>query len=156
MLIYEIPGRDNIEIKNIVFDYNGTIAVDGKLIAGVQELINKLSESANIYILTADTYGTVEKECKGINAKVLTFPKENAGESKKEIVKNLSGSNTVCLGNGFNDIPMFLEAILSIGIIEGEGISGKLLSKADIVARSIMEALEILLNKNMIKATLRN
>jgi soluble P-type ATPase len=156
MLIYEIPGRDNIDIKNIVFDYNGTIAVDGKLIVGVQELINKLSESANIYILTADTYGTVEKECMGINAKVLTFPKENAGESKKDIVTELGGHNTICLGNGFNDIPMFEEAILSIGIIEGEGISGKLLVKADIVARSIIEALQILLNKNMIKATLRN
>ncbi|WP_333657002.1 hypothetical protein [Tissierella praeacuta] len=63
MLIYEIPGRENIEVQNIVFDYNGTIAVDGKLINGVEELINKLAEYAKIYILTADTYGTVEKEC---------------------------------------------------------------------------------------------
>ena len=32
MLIYEIPGRGDIEIENIVFDYNGTIAVDGKIL----------------------------------------------------------------------------------------------------------------------------
>lgn len=155
MLIYEIPGRDNIEVQNIVFDYNGTIAVDGKLIDGVEGLINKLAEDVNIYILTADTYGTVEKECMGINGKILTFPKENAGKSKKEIVKSLGG-NTICLGNGYNDIPMFEQAALSIAIIEGEGASGKLLAKADIVVRSIFEALTILLNKNMIKATLRN
>lgn len=155
MLIYEIPGRDNIEVQNIVFDYNGTIAVDGKLIDGVEGLINKLAEDVSIYILTADTYGTVEKECMGINGKILTFPKENAGKSKKEIVKSLGG-NTICLGNGYNDIPMFEQAALSIAIIEGEGASGKLLAKADIVVRSIFEALTILLNKNMIKATLRN
>lgn len=155
MLIYEIPGRDNIEVQNIVFDYNGTIAVDGKLIDGVEGLINKLAEDVNIYILTADTYGTVEKECMGINGKILTFPKENAGKSKKEIVKSLGG-NTICLGNGYNDIPMFEQAALSIAIIEGEGASGKLLAKADIVVRSIFEALTILLNKNMIKATLRS
>lgn len=156
MLIYEIPGRDNIEVQNIVFDYNGTIAVNGKLINGAMELINKLSEYVNIYILTADTYGTVEKECIGINGKVLTFPKENAGQSKKEIVKDLGGERTICLGNGFNDIPMFEESVLSLAIIEEEGTSGKLLAKADIVTRSIFEALTILLNRNMIKATLRN
>ncbi|NLC02650.1 MAG: HAD family hydrolase [Tissierellia bacterium] len=156
MIIYEIPGRDNIEIENVVFDYNGTIAVDGKLIHGVQELINILSDQANIYILTADTYGTVEKECININAKVLTFPKENAGENKKEIVEKLGGQRTICLGNGFNDIPMFEECILSIGIVEGEGMSGKLLSLADIVSRNIIEAINIILNKTMIKATLRN
>ncbi|WP_353097239.1 ATPase P [Tissierella praeacuta] len=156
MLIYEIPGRDNIEVQNIVFDYNGTIAVNGKLINGAMELINKLSEYVNIYILTADTYGTVEKECIGINGKVLTFPKENAGQSKKEIVKDLGGDRTICLGNGFNDIPMFEESVLSLAIIEEEGTSGKLLAKADIATRSIIEALTILLNRNMIKATLRN
>ncbi len=156
MILYEIPGRDNIEIENMVFDYNGTIAVNGKLICGVKDLINKLGKHANVYILTADTYGTTEKECIDINAKILTFPKENAGEAKREIVRNLGGEKTLCLGNGYNDIPMFQEAILSIGIIEGEGSSGKLLYNADIVARSILEALEIILNKNMIKATLRN
>lgn len=156
MLIYEIPGRDNIEVQNIVFDYNGTIAVDGRLIPGVEELINKLSEKVNIYILTADTYGTVEKECLKINAKVLTFPKVNAGESKKNVVAELGRNNTICIGNGYNDIPMFKEAILSIAIIEGEGMSGKLLGYADIVSKSIIEALEIVLSKDMIKATLRN
>jgi soluble P-type ATPase len=156
MIIFEIPGRENINIKNIVFDYNGTIAVDGKLIEGVGEIINKLAADADIYILTADTYGTVKQECKDINAKVLTFPKENAGESKEEIVRELGGNNTICIGNGYNDILMFKESILSIAIIEGEGTSGKLLAHADIVARSIKEALKILLNKNMVKATLRN
>lgn len=156
MILYEIPGRENIEVENIVFDYNGTIAVDGKLIDGVKELINKLSKYANIYILTADTYGTVEKECIDINGKILTFPKENAGDSKRKIVKELGGNGTLCLGNGYNDIPMFEESVLSICIIEGEGASGKLLGKADIVVRDIIEGINIVLNKNMVRATLRN
>ena len=32
-----IPNFKNIELKNIVCDYNGTIAKDGKLLAGVSE-----------------------------------------------------------------------------------------------------------------------
>lgn len=156
MIIYEIPGRGNIEIQNIIFDYNGTIAVDGQLIEGVKDLINQLSKSVNIYILTADTYGSVISECGDINGKVLTFPNENAGKSKREIVQNLGGDCTLCVGNGYNDIPMFNEAALSIAVIGGEGASGKLLVEADIVTRSILETLRILLNGNMIKATLRN
>ncbi|NLK44919.1 MAG: ATPase P [Tissierellia bacterium] len=156
MLVYQIPGREDIIIENIVFDYNGTIAVGGKLIDGVPNLIYKLSKYAKIYILTADTYGTVEEECKDINCKVLSFPKEKAGESKREIVEKLGGDRTITFGNGFNDIPMFEASILSIGIIEGEGASGKLLTRADIIVRSIIEGINLILNKDMIKATLRN
>lgn len=156
MLIYEIPGRGDIEIENIVFDYNGTIAVDGKILEGVKEGLLELEKYANIYILTADTYGTVEKECNDIDVKVLTFPQQNAGKSKRDIVKKLCGEKTLCVGNGFNDIPMFKEAILSIAVVEGEGASGKLFIHADIVAKSILEVMKIILNKNKVKATLRN
>ena len=36
MIHYKIPGRGELEIENIVLDYNGTIAVDGKIIEGVK------------------------------------------------------------------------------------------------------------------------
>ena len=156
MIIYQIPGRRPIKIENVVLDYNGTIAVDGRIIYGVKELLLKLKDYVNVYILTADTYGTVERECRGLDVELLTFPKENAGESKRDIIKKLGGDKTLCVGNGYNDIPMFQESILSIAVIEGEGASGKLLSHADIITRSILEALEIILNKDKIKATLRN
>jgi len=156
MLTYKIPGRKDIAIDNVVFDYNGTIAVDGKLIAGVKELIAKLGEQVNVYVVTADTYGTVREECQKMNVEVLTFPTENAGESKRQIVKELKGERTLCVGNGFNDISMFDEAILAIAVIEGEGACGRCLLSADIVTRSIAEALAIILDQNKIKATLRN
>lgn len=156
MLKYKIPGREDIEIENIVFDYNGTIAVDGKVLEGVKELLPELEKYVDIYILTADTYGTVKKECSHIGAKVLTFPKENAGKSKNEIIKRINGQKTICIGNGFNDILMFKEAIISIAVIEGEGASGKLLPYADIITTSIIDGINIILNENRMKATLRN
>jgi hypothetical protein len=42
MIIIEIPGYKRLEIKHIVCDYNGTIAVDGKLIGGIRKIINDL------------------------------------------------------------------------------------------------------------------
>ncbi|SCG81838.1 hypothetical protein DW1_0217 [Proteiniborus sp. DW1] len=156
MLIYNIPGRDRIEIENVVFDYNGTVAVDGKLIDDARELILKLKEYVNIYILTADTYGTVESQCKELGVKVATFPKEMASLSKKEIVEGLGPEKTICVGNGFNDIEMFKICKISVAVMENEGCSGKLLSYSDIVTKSIKDAIEIILSENRMKATLRN
>ena len=31
MLKIEIPGQEDLTVKNIVFDFNGTLATDGKL-----------------------------------------------------------------------------------------------------------------------------
>lgn len=156
MIAYKIPGRDDIEIEHIVFDYNGTIAVDGKILEGVKALLSELENHVKTYILTADTYASVEKECKDISSKVLTFPNENTGEFKKSIVKELGGEKTICIGNGFNDILMFKEAIISIAVVEKEGASGKLLLSSDIVTKSIYHAIDIILNKDKMKAVLRN
>lgn len=156
MLHYIIPGRGELKIENVVLDYNGTIAVDGRIIEGVRERINKLKEHVNVYILTADTYGTAKEECNNLGVNVLYFPKEDSGIFKKEMAMKLNGHKTICVGNGYNDIPMFKESILSVAVIEGEGSCGKLLANADIVTRSIIEALDIILDENKIKATLRS
>lgn len=156
MLIYDIPGSGEIKIQSIVFDYNGTVAVDGKLINYVKEAMPKLKEVANIYILTADTYGSVREECSGLGIEVKTFPKENAGLFKKKIVEDLGAETTMCIGNGVNDIEMFKICGLSIATIEEEGASGKLLAHADIVVKSIKNAVELILSGDRVRATLRN
>lgn len=156
MLIYDIPGTGEIKIENVVFDYNGTIAVDGKLIENVKEYLIELKNFANVYILTADTYGTVKSECSSLGIDVKTFPKENAGSFKKEIVEGLDAKSTICVGNGVNDIEMFKICGISIATIEGEGCSGKLLAYTDIAVKSIGDAIELILSKDRMKATLRN
>ncbi|MGI5999043.1 MAG: HAD family hydrolase [Lutispora sp.] len=155
MLKYDIPGLGEINIENIVFDYNGTIAEDGELIEGVGELLLELKNYCNVYILTADTYGTVREKCRQLGIVVKTFPVEKASDYKKEMVINLGAEKTICIGNGFNDIEMFKTARLSIAVISREGCSGKLLAHADVVVHSIKDAVDILLNANRLKATLR-
>lgn len=156
MLQINIPGRGEIQIENIVFDYNGTLAVDGDIADTTKDMIQKLKEHVNIYILTADTYGTVEKICGNLGITIKTFPRENAGRCKKDIVKSLGGNQTITVGNGFNDIDMFKESTISIAVMEKEGCSGKLIAAADIVVKSIDDVFLMLLKPNRIKATLRN
>jgi soluble P-type ATPase len=58
MIKIEIPGYGNQELMNLMLDLNGTLAVDGELINGVKERLNNLSELLDIYVVTADTFGT--------------------------------------------------------------------------------------------------
>lgn len=155
MFEINVPGREKYIIKNVVFDYNGTIATNGIINQTVREKINLLSQIADIYILTADTYGSAKKECDELNVILKTFPSENAAPSKEKIVVELGKENTICFGNGFNDIKMFENSILSIAIIGDEGVCTKLLTKSDVAITSIEKGIDLLLNQKSIIATLR-
>lgn len=156
MINVKIPGYKDIEIKNVVFDYNGTIAEDGVIPNEVREKIKELSKKeVNIFVVTADTYGTVAKECIGLPVKVEIFDKENASEDKKNIVKNLGEENTVTIGNGRNDAEMFKSSVVSIAIIGREGCFSKVLLEADIVVNDIVDAIDLLIKRDRMKATLR-
>lgn len=155
MIKIDIPGRESLELENIVFDFNGTLAVDGKILENIKVKLNILSKLVNIYVLTADTYGSAKEECDKLNLNVRTFPKEMAGKYKREIVKSLGSKNTATVGNGFNDIEMFEEGVLAIAVIEEEGICSQLILKSDIITRSIEEALDLFIKQNRIKADLR-
>jgi soluble P-type ATPase len=62
MLEVNIPGYRTLVLSFLVLDYNGTIACDGHLIPGVRGRLEALSEIVAIHILTADTFGSVQKE----------------------------------------------------------------------------------------------
>lgn len=155
MLQFEIPGREPLLLKHLVLDYNGTIALDGKLLPRAAEQITSLKEFLAVHILTADTHGTVGEECGHLGVTVHTFPSAGAGRHKAQIVEGLSGG-ICCVGNGFNDIPMFGRAALSVAVIGHEGVCGALLAQADIVVTSIDDALDLLLRNGRLTATLRS
>lgn len=154
MIRIEIPGWESFDICHIVMDYNGTAAVDGIFLSEAEEKIRKLKEMAQLYILTADTYGTVKEQCRSLGIEVMTFPREGAAECKAEIVRKLSGG-VACLGNGLNDIQMFDAADLSIAVLEKEGLCGRLLNHADVVVPSFSDGLDLFLRPNRLRATLR-
>ena len=150
-----VPGLKPFEITQVVVDYNGTIAVDGRIPMELKAKLAKLSKLVPITVLTADTHGTAKAECEPLGLAVRTFPQESAAACKKEIVEELGPDNVACLGNGFNDIPMFKIARLSIGVLDVEGMCGALLPHATILCRSSAEAIDLLLNPKRIIADLR-
>lgn len=152
----DIPEREPIELENIVFDYNGTIAVDGRPIKGVIENINELSGQFRFYVITADTYGSVEKELESATCEVIKIPESNQDISKLNFVKKIGSNSTLAIGNGRNDKLMLQEVVLGIGLLQDEGICTGALLASDIVLKSIMDVFDCLKNTNRLVATLRN
>lgn len=155
MIIVDIPGKGRLNLKHIVLDYNGTMAKDGILLPGVEEKLNLLGESVEVHILTADTFGKCQSECKGIKGSVRILSQPVGGEEKKAFVENLGAENVVAVGNGTNDSLMLARAALGIVVLGPEGASVQALKNADVVVKDINEGLELLLHPRRLTATLR-
>jgi soluble P-type ATPase len=156
MLEVTIPGYKTLFISHLVLDYNGTIACDGRLMTGVKERLEELSKSLSIRILTADTFGSVQKEMTGIPCEVVVIGKENQTQAKADVVRQLGLQKTVSVGNGRNDALMLKETVLGIAVIQEEGASVETLVAADIATRSILDALDLLYHPLRLTATLRS
>ena len=148
-------GMQPLEICNLVLDFNGTIATDGKIIAEIKDQITAIkAQRVNVYCLTADSYGTATPQCEANGIEVKSFPLAEAGKEKAKIVDSLEGQSMV-VGNGLNDIPMLDAADMAVAVIGPEGCCAKLINHADIVVTSIFDALDLLLKPTRAKGLLR-
>jgi soluble P-type ATPase len=155
MFAKEIPGYGRLEIKNLILDYNGTIAKDGKLLEGLKEIIVKLADVVDVYVLTADTYGSVEKEMAGLPVKVQVIKGENELLEKRDFARELGANVTMAIGNGYNDQLLFREVKISIVVMGCEACATILFNIADLVASDIYDALGLLLNPTRLRSSLR-
>ncbi len=161
MIKVDIPGWKLLEISHIVCDMNGTLAVDGYLEEGVIDRLEKLSEKAEVYILTADTYNTASSITAGSSIKINKLTPDLAADAggeaeyKAAFVEQLGSNKTAFLGNGANDLQAIETAVLSIAVAGKEGAFSKVLIEADLVAQTSVDALDLLLRPARLIAGLR-
>lgn len=155
MIEIEIPGRKKITLKYLVSDFTGTLSVDGNLIPGVEEKLNQISELLEIYILTADTFGKVKDALKNANVKIYILNQENEDLQKENFVKSLGSEHVIALGNGKNDRKMVKTAEIGIAVLLQEGCAVETLLNSDIVVKSPIDALDLILNPKRLIAVLR-
>ena len=151
MIQVEIPGRGVLELSHAVFDFNGTLALDGALLPGVADDMARLSAVLSCVLVSADTHGTLARVGQGLGCPLHVVTR---GEDKAILVEQLPGS-VVAIGNGQNDWAMFQAAALSIAVLGPEGASGRTLAAADVVVRDVHDAFGLLLDPTRLVATLR-
>jgi len=154
-IVINVQNYKKLVIKNIVLDYNGTIAKDGVLKKSVKKLMTTLSKEYTLHVITADTFGSVQEEVSGLDVQVKVLKSKNHTQEKKDYVKKLGKKSCVAIGNGNNDALMLKKAALGIAIVGDEGCATQTLMQSDLVCKSITDALELFVNTKRLIATLR-
>lgn len=153
-----IPGMGNLRPETVVVDYNGTIAQDGSLLPGVAERLERLGGLTQVVILTADTHGDCEAKLAGLPVIVeVISPAEGLGEDEAKLayVESIGDFSCVAIGNGRNDGPMLKAAALGIAVVQREGASVRALTSADVVVNDVLDAFDLLLRPDRLRATMR-
>lgn len=151
----DIPGYRLLDLRYLLLDFNGTLAVDGRLSDPVRQRLQELSAQLQIHVLTADTHGTARAECRGLPLQIQTFPGDNGMLEKLKIVDSLGREHCAAIGNGRNDTWMLSASGLSIAVMEREGMYGRLFAEADVCVHRIEDALDLLCYPKRLIATLR-
>jgi P-type E1-E2 ATPase len=151
-LSFDIPGSEPLRLDYLVLDVNGTVTECGILIEGVEERIGHLREAVEVRLLSADTLGTLDgvAERLGVQADRIS-----RGEEKRAYVDRLGAERCAAIGNGANDAAMLEVARLGIVIVGPEGAGGATVRTADVLCRSILDALDLLLAEDVLASTLR-
>jgi P-type E1-E2 ATPase len=155
MFDLDIPGFGRIQLEHFVSDFTGTLSVDGKLLPGVKERLNKIAKLLNVHVLTADTFGKARAELKGVSCEMHILQGAAVDKQKEDFVYKLGAEGVIALGNGNNDRRMLKAAKIGIAICLHEGCSKDALVSADIFVKSPVDAFDLLLSPKRLTATLR-
>jgi soluble P-type ATPase len=156
MIDIDIPGFGSLHLAHLVMDYNGTLALDGHLIDGVKSRLSKLGKQMQLHVITADTFGDVDRILHGVDCRLHVLRPGLQDTAKMDYVHALGAKEVVSIGNGRNDCLMLQASVLGIGLIQLEGACGKTLVAADVICASIIDALDLILHPLRLTATLRS
>lgn len=156
MLALHIPGYRSLQIEHLLLDFNGTIAIDGRLLDGVRETLDLLARVLEIHVITADTFGQASLQLQDLPVKLTILPEEEQTQAKLGYLKTLGTGQTIAIGNGRNDRLMLEQAAIGIALLQGEGVSADTLATADILCQTIGQAFGLLLHPKRLVATLRS
>ena len=151
-LCVDVPGRPVLELEFLLLDVNGTLSDRATLLEGVEERIAALGEHLEPRLLSADTFGTLGEIAGRLGASAQTVA---TGEDKLAVVRALGAERCAAVGNGANDALMLAEAALGIAVVGPEGTASATLGAADVVCGSILAALDLLLEPQVLAATWR-
>lgn len=151
-----IPGFGTLRLEHLVLDYNGTLALDGRLLPGVKPRLRRLARSLRIHVVTADTFGKARAGLAGLDCRLKILKSGGEDRAKAAYVRGLGPDRVACIGNGRNDRLMLRVAALGIAVLQAEGASAGAVAAADLLVPSVLDALDLFLQPRRLTASLRS
>ncbi len=151
----DIPGVGSFHLNHVVFDLNGTLALDGKIPDDVKRRIQDLSKQYHVVIASSDLHNTLTPLAEELGVEFHVLRGDEVAPQKAALVRALGARQTIAVGNGSNDWQMLREAAVGIVIVGCEGASAKAAANADILVTCVKDAIDCILNPLRLIATLR-
>ena len=140
-------------IRTIFLDLNGTLTIRGKLPRGVRSKIRKLKQQGiKCILISGDQRGTASQFAESLGIELIIA--KNSLE-KAKIISSHGPHTSAAVGNARIDSGLFRKAALAIATLQGEGIHAAIIKDVDIIVPSILDALDLLLDKDSLEATLK-
>lgn len=157
-IIIDIPGFGQRHIRVAVSDYTGTHSFGGAIAPDVKRKLRELADLVDLHIVTADSFGTAERELAGI-AIPYKLRSGRHDIEKAEYLTQFDLQHVAAFGNGNND-RLMLKAVkegggLALAVDNGEGCAIDAMRNADLFVVGAANAIDLLLDPVRLKATLR-
>ena len=156
----DIPGFGKVEINAILSDYTGTLSFNGKLVDGVIDRLLRLAQLVDIHVVTADSFGTAEKELRGLPLVCKRLEGEKEDVQKQHYAEELNPRHVASFGNGNND-RLHMKLVkesggVTVAVDNGEGCAHEAIRNANVIVHGAANALDLLLEPTRLRATLRS
>ncbi|MBI4732614.1 MAG: ATPase P [Chloroflexi bacterium] len=143
MIELDIPGRAQLQLRHLVLDVNGTLAVDGVLLDSVAKRLSSLRDRLEVHLVTADTHGLQAVIDRQLDLQAVRVGPGNESAQKMDFVQRLGADAVAAIGQGANDAGMLQTAALGICVLSPEGAAVEALLAADLVTPDIFAALDL-------------
>src|SRR3989442_1603895 len=97
MIEIDVPDFRTLRLQHLVLDYNGTLAVDGQLLAGMADMLTRLAQRLQIHVVTADTFGMAAAQLAGLPVQVLVLSPVSQADAKLAFVTGLGPEHVVAI-----------------------------------------------------------
>jgi soluble P-type ATPase len=154
MISIQRPGMENLDIHFVLIDFEGTLAMDGRVHPKAKDKVNLLSKRATIIILTKSNREKVEEALRKMKVEILYVTEGDSSQQKLNALQRLGPHQTAVIGNGLDDVRIMEQAGLGMCVIGKEGASAEAMAKADLVVTHVLDALDFLLKPLRQRATL--
>jgi soluble P-type ATPase len=145
MISIQRPGMESLDIHFVLIDFEGTLAMDGRVHPKAKDKVNLLSKRATIIILTKSNREKVEEALRKMRAEILYVTEGDSSQQKLNALQRLGAHQTAVIGNGLDDVRIMEQAGLGMCVIGKEGASAEAMAKADLVVTHVLDALDFLL-----------
>jgi soluble P-type ATPase len=152
-MVYDVPGIGSLDLKTVILDVSGTLAVDGRLVDGVKSRIAKLQSLGFHIVFFTDN---ARNDADGI-AEFLDIqwrPAATAADKLHE-ARALGLEYCVFIGNGRDDLELMKAVKLGIVTLQAEGVAEETFQAGDVVVLTINDALDLMIEPERLIATLR-